>query len=286
MPYDPANPPEESARPQAAEPTTWAAAANPWDPWDSGHPAGLRPWSLWRRCWTRRSTLGGWSLQLSTFTLLSILCSVGYLAVVNWNAWRGLTVWDPRLAWDGRIPALGWTILPYFSYYLYFPLGFILTPRNARGAHALLFLNQALLWIGAIAGCVFLILPCRVTLLDELPAALLAGEDLWGQLFALMHRIDKPFNAWPSLHVAFSLCIVIYVMDLWRGMHKTMQRILLWSAWVLLTLSILTTKQHFLFDLFSGALLGAWGGLVYLRPRARRLLADANSFSSEFRSPS
>jgi membrane-associated phospholipid phosphatase len=65
-----------------------------------------------------------------------------------------------------------------------------------------------------------------------------------------MHSTDNPWNAWPSLHVVQSLLIVL-VLRRWKIIYG-IKEAFVWGAWVALCISILTTKQHFIFDLATG----------------------------------
>ena len=94
---------------------------------------------------------------------------------------------------------------------------------------------------------IFLILPVEVDLRLEVN-----GDDLLTTLLTLVHSVDQPYNAWPSLHVAHSLCVVLCVPLVYK--INKVAHASLWIAWVLLTLSTLTTQQHFLFDVVTGIL--------------------------------
>ena len=186
------------------------------------------------------------------------------MAVVHFNDWRGWTAWDPSTRLDRAIPAVGWSILPYLSLYLYYLLVVVVAPRGDRGRHELLLLAQVQIVITAISLTVFLLLPCEIHLREDLPAELREGIGIWGALFGLLHGVDRPWNAWPSLHVSVTVVIVLAVCR-W---HPPL-RFVLWPAWTLLAISTLTTKQHYLIDVGTGTLLGGYAWRAWLEPGLR-----------------
>ena len=52
-----------------------------------------------------------------------------------------------------------------------------------------------------------------------------------------------------------------------------------WIAWVLLSLSIITTKQHFIWDMVTGGLLGWALWKLYILPRLDRRLRSEHQVS-------
>lgn len=76
-------------------------------------------------------------------------------------------------------------------------------------------------------------------------------------LLQLLHTTDTPSNCFPSLHVA--ACFFLSAC-LWRMRSKRIGLIFfVWSAAI--TVSTLTTKQHYVLDILTGALLAgifAW----------------------------
>lgn len=162
------------------------------------------------------------------------------------RAAAGMPTWAPATPWDGFIPFSEVWIWPYL---LYFPL--CLTPllldqvrsdrETFRGA-ARGFLLQF-----AAAFAVFLLIPSGVSL--PVPA----GEGLSAEALRLLHRLDPGFNVFPSLHVANA----VYVASLFSRFSGGATAAVVWVGALLVTVSTVLVKQHYLADLPAGAGLGA-----------------------------
>jgi len=224
------------------------------------------PWRFLRRPWERRHSLGGWFVPLELLGVMALFGGGGYILVARVNAWRGETVLDLELALDRAIPFLDWSVFVYVTLYVYFVLPALVTPRDDHGLVRLFYLHTSLLAVTLFSFVVFLALPCEIRLLDQLPAELYEGG-LTSFAYRAVHTLDRPWNAWPSLHVSLSVMIAFYVTHERRGAKLT--NALLWSHWVLLAASITTTKQHHLVDLGTGAMLGVLVWYRWLRPGLR-----------------
>lgn len=230
------------------------------------------PARLLEAAWVRREALGGEFLRLFALLALFLVNCIGYPTVARIAEWRGVTAWDPTTALDHWIPALPWTIAIYSTLYLYLPVGIFAAPRCDAGRWELLVHVRAQTLIVAVSYAFFLLLPAEIhlaagmrPLVEESPAWIRA-------LFALVYLVDRPWNAWPSLHVSQSLLVVLCVQRwtsadfegrrswLPSGAARPPALALLWACWAALALSILTTKQHFVWDGITGTLLGlaAW----------------------------
>lgn len=203
-------------------------------------------------------------MHLGALAALHLVTGGGYALLVHLNAARGITVWDPGIALDSALPVLPWTIVPYVTYFLYGPLSILATRRTDQGRHELLRFYQVLVYMNLIGFIIYVAIPCEIQLIHEVPPAVLEGDGLVGALFRFIRGLDRPYNAWPSMHASMSLAIALYAAHAWR---RPWARVLLAVAWGLLALSILTTKQHYLFDLVTGALLG-WGAWRWFVTRA------------------
>jgi membrane-associated phospholipid phosphatase len=129
-----------------------------------------------------------------------------------------------------------------------------------------------MIWVALVSFAVFILLPAKVNLRDQLEAPLETCRPFLRAAFGWLHEVDPPYNAWPSLHVSRTLLAVLYMQ-----LHQSRRalRTLLWLAWSLLAVSILLTKQHLIFDAVTGVALGviAWhlSASRYCGPPARSL---------------
>ena len=90
---------------------------------------------------------------------------------------------------------------------------------------------QALFAMTWFVFAIFILLPTEVYIREDIPESVRNGEGFWGFWYGdLMHKTDMPFNAWPSLHVAQSLMIVM-LLRYWKVV-KGNSEVLLWIAWV------------------------------------------------------
>ncbi|MDP6410523.1 MAG: phosphatase PAP2 family protein [Planctomycetota bacterium] len=243
-------------------------------------PLPPRPWQVWRPVWRRRETLGGRWVACASIAALILVNGGGYLLVLHVARWRGITAWDPGTWIDDAIPALPWTIVVYLSLFAYFAAPLACPPRGDRGRLQTLLCIQALVGICAVSFAVFLLLPAQIHVRETMVAAL-PGEAGWIRaLYRFQYFMDQPWNSWPSLHVSQTI-VLAFCAQYWsgevrerrawlpRGRARTICLVAMWLAWAALAVSILTTKQHFAFDLLTGSLLGALVWVAYLRPALR-----------------
>ena len=216
----------------------------------------LIPWVfLWENSWSRRKIIDGRLFQVELF-LIGMFLIAGPYFITNIVAHNFLeTTWDPEIALDRKIPFIGWTIIPYVALYALYPLLAFSSPRNKRGQTELIVVIQFLFAVTIFCCLFFLLLPAEIDLRDQLVIPELNPAEEF--LFSLVHYFDNPWNAWPSLHIVHSF-IICRIITFWtlrerkENMYRSLFLFLLWVEWILLSISILTTKQHYIFDLFSG----------------------------------
>ena len=191
---------------------------------------------------------------------ISVLIGLPYLFINN-NISRmlesGLSV---EIALDSSIPFIPYSLIPYFSLYLYYPIfAYILTTDDHRSqGFEIIKYFLMMTWFSFFF---FIAFPTEIHLRQQLPASQL------DQLYQIMYFVDSPYNAWPSLHVSHSLFIILASIHLKSTTSDISQqtKIFLIALWLCLVISTLTTKQHYVFDAVSGALVG-WGAWkLYLR---------------------
>lgn len=231
--------------------------------------AVTKPWSrFWAPSWSRRDHWGGTRFQFEVFAIGFALVAIPYLITNNIAHLYLDTVIDPELALDRKIPVVYWMILPYSLLYLFYPLTLALSPRDDRGRAEIAVAMQMLISVNAVCCIIHLALPAEIDLRDQIDWQ---SMNAWQTtLFELIHSADNPWNAWPSLHIVHSYFLA-RLMTMWvqrENPGRALSRlflILLWLEWFLLCISIMTTKQHYAFDLVTGVLVAhlAW---VWCKP--------------------
>ncbi|MBL8697755.1 MAG: phosphatase PAP2/dual specificity phosphatase family protein [Alphaproteobacteria bacterium] len=175
---------------------------------------------------------------------LAALGAFFYLSygLANWLASRRTDVPSIVFDWEGVVPFLAWTILPYWTTNAFYAVSLFLC--RTRDELATLVRRLATTQIVAVA-C-FILFPLRFSFARP-PA-----DGFAGFMFDALASFDKPFNQAPSLHIALTIVLwVHYVRHLprWGGALLG-----LWFSLVLV--SVLTTYQHHFIDIPTGALLG------------------------------
>ena len=113
----------------------------------------------------------------------------------------------------------------------------------------------------------FAVLPADIDLRWQLGEM----QGLYGFLYKAFHTLDEPFNAWPCLHIAQSFVMASALARWWLQRNWTVAVWLLWPAWLGLCVSVMTTKQHFIWDTITGTLLGIGVWAWLMRPGYRYL---------------
>ena len=188
--------------------------------------------------------------------------AVPYFGTNMWAAANGVTVWDPEISLDRQIPVIGWMIAPYMALYLFYPATLLANPMDDRHRLELIAGIQMLSLVTIFCSVIFMAFPAEIDLRDQLDWDSLSGWQ--AGLFETMHFMDEPWNAWPSLHIAHSYFLARAITRWVKAAHadSTGRRLflaILWIEFVLLSISILTTKQHYVWDLFTGLVVGFVG---------------------------
>ncbi len=144
--------------------------------------------------------------------------------------------------WERHTPFLPWTIVPYWSIDLLYALSpFLCATVRELDRHALRLLTAQI-----VAVACFLLFPLRFSF----PRPVTDGA--FGALFDLLGAFDKPFNQAPSLHIA--LLVILWAFYLRHT--PSWLRPLLHGWFALIGVSVLTTWQHHVIDVPTGAMLG------------------------------
>ncbi|MGU7779719.1 phosphatase PAP2/dual specificity phosphatase family protein [Burkholderia sp. PU8-34] len=200
----------------------------------------------------------------------SFALRVGWLAVMgavffstygfaNWLAARRPSVPTFAFGWEHAIPFVPWTIMPYWSIDLLYALSFLFWTRRAD----LLDHVKRLLTVQLISVACFIAWPLRFGF--ERPDA----GGMAGALFTLLMGFDKPFNQAPSLHIG--LLVVLWAVYA-RHLRSPFARAVLHLWFAAIGVSVLTTYQHHVIDVPTGAAVGCLALFLFpLRDAAGRL---------------
>jgi membrane-associated phospholipid phosphatase len=187
---------------------------------------------------------------------LAFLAPFFYLSYggANWLASLRTDVPNVAFSWEGAIPFVDWTIIPYWSINLFYTLCLFIntTPRDVDT------LAKRYLTIQLVAVACFIAFPLQANFVRP------QTSGLPGFMFAVLGGFDKPFNQAPSLHIA----LLVVIWDHLRG-RLTGKALLLWHAWCfLIGASVLTTWQHHVIDIPTGMLLGLLASWLFPRDAA------------------
>ncbi|MDO6120587.1 phosphatase PAP2/dual specificity phosphatase family protein [Shinella curvata] len=175
---------------------------------------------------------------------LAFLAPFFYLTygVANWLASQRAEVPNLAFGWERHVPFLAWTIVPYWSINAFYAFSlFVNETPQAVGR-----LGRRYLTAQIVAVTCFIAFPLQAIFVRP------ETHGLPGFMFDVLGGFDKPFNQAPSLHIA----LLVIIWDHWRRRLRG-AALALWHAWSLLIgLSVLTTWQHHVIDIPTGALLG------------------------------
>jgi protein-tyrosine phosphatase/1-acyl-sn-glycerol-3-phosphate acyltransferase/membrane-associated phospholipid phosphatase len=179
--------------------------------------------------------------------LLSILFVVVY-AGSSWLAEHRAHVGQWYFAWERHIPFWPIMIVPYLSIDAFFVAApFLCRSREEIGVYT----RRVTLAI-LVAGSCFLFVPLRFAL-DRPPANGWAGALLYSFV-----SLDRPYNLFPSLHVALDVILA----DIYLRRSSGVLRLISAAWFALIGVSTLFTYQHHVIDVIGGLVLG--GLLCYL----------------------
>lgn len=151
---------------------------------------------------------------------------------------------------DRIIPFLPWTIWIYLSDLILPWVAF----QGAKDFHNLNDIVKSYFILILTTAIVFFLFP---TTFPRMDFALSGQESIHAWALVFFRTIDAPTNCAPSLHV--SVCFMsafIYI----REQREKLPFFLIWA--VAIAISTMTTKQHYFFDVWTGAGLATLSYLV------------------------
>lgn len=151
---------------------------------------------------------------------------------------------------DEKVPFIKIFVIPYISFQAFVAVGLLYFYWRDRQTYyrTIITLNLSLV----ICFIIFYFFQTTV------PRPALNGSGVLNKLLRLTYSLDEPFNAFPSIHTTASFIMIKAI-----GRSKVRNR---WNSLIINTIAILIIistqliKQHVLFDLAAGVVLG---GLVF-----------------------
>lgn len=183
-----------------------------------------------------------WALRIGALAAMGALFFSTY-GLANWLAARRAAVPTFAFGWEHAIPFVPWTIVPYWSIDLLYALSFLFwTRRDDLLDHV-----KRLLTVQLVSVACFIAWPLRFGFARP------DASGVAGALFTLLMGFDKPYNQAPSLHIGLLVVLwAVYAQQL-RG---TLARALLHLWFAAIGVSVLTTYQHHVIDVPTGAAVG------------------------------
>ncbi len=191
-------------------------------------------------------------IELKAQIIYVIFCAVVFSTVYNASAWYTSTLSNVSsfvFNIESHIPFLPITIIPYLTSGVFFVSVFFCC--NTLGD--LKVLSKRILFITVIAGLSYLVYPLKFSL--ERPEV---NNSVLNFLFQFITKVDSPFNEAPSLHIAFAFVF----WTVYKERKSTWKKGI--GIWLfLLGVSTLTTYQHHLLDILTGAILAHISFIIF-----------------------
>lgn len=183
---------------------------------------------------------------------LTLINTLAYLLLNNFPLSEPSLL--PMTAIDRAVPFLVWTVWPYALLLLSdVVLPFLIRDRRR-------FLDMLRAYAVAIS-CNVLIWAIFPTTFPRPPAP--EGDSLTASFYNLMVSVDTPNCCFPSGHITIP-AILVWTL----GRQHPRAAAPLWIAFALLSVTIVTTRQHYLVDLFGGlgtAMIGVAAAAMFTR---------------------
>lgn len=153
------------------------------------------------------------------------------------------TVYCLSLGLDNRIGFSPPWIVLYISWYAFLPvIGFFLMAKDRK--------QYAVTVVAMILGLLVSYLT-YILFRTTAPRPSVPGQDIFSKLVRIIHTIDQPYNAFPSIHV-----MATYALLLGFSKARSIKTVAKGAAWLwglLIMLSTVFTKQHVVADILGGA---------------------------------
>ncbi|HUQ87657.1 MAG TPA: phosphatase PAP2 family protein [Vicinamibacterales bacterium] len=192
-----------------------------------------------------------------------------YFVIGQWTA--AAPHYQPFIWLDHAMPLRPAWIAVYASLYM---CAFMLPLVVVRGHELFRQAMKAYLFVMVVSYLGFWFYPTVAPLTDK---TAVSGFAEWS--LQLFYDLDQPYGCFPSLHVAYSFVGALACYRMHRGVGITAS---VWS--VLIGLSTVYTKQHFVVDAIAGAGLGITSYWLFLNHRPREAVDETDRRLAPLRS--
>ena len=181
-----------------------------------------------------------------------------FIIYMAWFSWleRDVTQYQViHVALDDYIPFCEVFIVPYLLWFVYVAavVVFLMFKNKQEYYKACTFLMTGM--------TIFLIVSTLWPNGHHLRLSTLPRDNVFCDLVAMLWRTDTPTNLWPSIHVYNSMGAHFAVMHSSSLSHKKGIRVASFILAVSIIMSTMFLKQHSVFDVVTGLLLG---GVMYV----------------------
>lgn len=192
-------------------------------------------------------------LPPSFFVMIALYQGLNHWSTADDSQLPGLEVYG--LSIDGLIPFVPLSLLLYLSFFAFYLLHKpLLAGSDSRRQR--FWRMEIVLVVMSVVSCIFFLLfPTQIELRQQAMLDLASGGYPAWLVNACrgLFLLDNEINAWPSIHVSQPLFIMLCVTRL--QLYPPQKLSLLWLLLLGVMSSVLTLKQHYVWDAATGVLL-------------------------------
>ncbi len=223
----------------------------------------------WRRLFLR------WPiLPPSFFVMITLYQGLNHWPVHDESQLPGLAIYGVPV--DAQIPFVPISLLPYLSFFAFYLLHKPLLASSALSSRRFWRMEVVLVVMSVVSCACFLLFPTQIELRQQALESLASGVyPAWLVDACLgLFLLDNEINAWPSIHVSQPLFIMLCVTRM--QLYSPHKLAMLWLLLLTVMVSVLTLKQHYVWDVATGVLLAlasvqvcfSWSsGIKWVQPR-------------------
>lgn len=149
---------------------------------------------------------------------------------------------------DSKIPLISWWSVIYYGCYISWIAFYIIACRESKKVCYYFVCAEAIAKL--ICFVVYVLYPTQMMERAEVVKSL--GDSFFDNICALIYQSDKPYNLFPSIH-----CLASWIGFrgvCWNTKSALWLKIFAGVLAVLVFLSTLFTRQHYIVDIFAGVL--------------------------------